>query len=96
MGRAVPLHLLREWLLRNEIHETPDDPHEEVAPFVFSLELDLWARENAVERVVVKKVLGGDTKDIWYFHEHGWHKAGPPCNTHVTQSQARIVRVIKE
>lgn len=89
-GKAVPLHLLRQWLSENHDHDSDG------VPVVPSMELDVWARDNAVTRVVDKKDLGGDTKDIWYFHEHGWHKAGAPCRSHITQSEARIVRVIEE
>lgn len=85
-GRSVPLHLLRAWLSENHDHG------EDGVAVVPSMALDRWARENAVERVVDKKDLGGDTKDIWYFHEHGWHKAGIACHTQVSQSEARITR----
>lgn len=85
---AVPLHLLRAWLVRNE-SEHPNGGESLIAD---SLALDEWARENAVKRVVDKKDLGGDDKDIWYFHEHGWHKAGIACHTQVSQSEARITR----
>lgn len=84
VGRAVPLHLLRAWLSMHHDHT------ESGMAFVPSMELDEWAQEIAVSRVVDH--LAVDGKEVWHFFENEWHKAGTACETHLQQSQARLVR----
>jgi hypothetical protein len=81
LGKAVPLHLLRAWLSQNHNHD------EDGEAFVPSMDLDRWAKDVAVTRIVDHGPYGNE-KEVWSFFEEGWHKSD--CETRLAQAKARI------
>jgi hypothetical protein len=84
-GKSVPLDLLLAWLPQNHDHR------EDGVAIVPSMDLHRWAIKHALNRVVDVEP-NHEHGEVTNLFEHGWHKAGPACETHLTQSKARLVR----